>query len=92
MNEPLGRSPLYNGKQRHLLFLQKVDQEPKSIFLSKYPLELGHFLTCMGFTLQKPAIITRGLYISNPFFEGQRHFFQGGFFSEKLAFMYCYYS
>ena len=30
------------------------------------------------------AIITRGLYISNPFFEGQRHFFQGGFFQKSL--------
>jgi hypothetical protein len=33
------------------------------------------------------AIITHGLYIFNPLFEGQKHFFKE-FFSENSAFMY----
>jgi hypothetical protein len=34
-----------------------------------------------------PAIITRGLYILNPLFEGKKSFFKK-FYSEKFAFMY----
>ena len=33
------------------------------------------------------AIISRGLYIVNPFFEGQKRFFKE-FFSENFAFMF----
>ena len=34
------------------------------------------------------AIITRGLYIFNPLFEGQKCFFKEIFFSENSASMY----
>ena len=35
------------------------------------------------------TIITRSFYILNPLFEGQKRFFQGGFFQEILSLSIC---